>query len=205
MSPIDRLGCRTVRRLRRRMLVLLLATAQSALASAAGDGTAPAPHERVQRLDEVVGIWETVDTYRPESPQASVERGLRRCAYALAGRYIECLTEATNGAGRRREYRFYFTWDDDRDRYTFLSFWSNVGGMALSTFTVDETGTVWDIRGLAPYVEDGVEHRTWSVLRFVSPDQIVWEGRSNVSSDPPDAWGLTFRETWRRVSGTDAP
>ena len=171
--------------------------------------TTPAPEptaeERVRRLAAIVGTWDTVDTYRPDSPKPIVEHGVRRCGFALRDRYIECITLGTNAAGRQREYRFYLTWDGDRGRYTMLSFWSNTGGMDLNAFTLDETATVWDIRDTAPWVEDGVETRAWSTLRFESPDKILWEGRSNSSNDPPTSWPVSFRETWQRRSASPTP
>lgn len=154
--------------------------------------------ERLKALAPLVGTWDTEDVYRPDSPTPSVERGVRRCVFAVANRYVQCITEGTNAAGRTREYRFYLTWDDDRGRYTFLSFWSNVGNMSLTTFTIDATGKVWDIRSTTPYVENGVETRSWSTLTFVTTDTIEWVGRSNVSSDPPTSWPVVFRETWKR-------
>lgn len=154
--------------------------------------------ERVRALAPLVGTWDTEDTYRPDSPSPSVERGERRCAFTMLDQYVECTTRGRNASGREREYRFYLTWDADRGRYTFLSIWSNTGGMSLTTFTIDSTGQEWDIRGTTPYVEDGVEHRSWSTLRWVNADSIVWTGRQNLSSERPDAWPITFRETWRR-------
>ena len=154
--------------------------------------------DRVRSLAAILGVWETRDVYRPDTPSQSVELGRRTCGYALANRYIECITMGTSAAGREREYRFYITWDEDRERFTMLSFWSNVAGMQLTAFTVDSTGRAWDIRSTAPYVENGVESRTWSTLRWVTPDSIVWTGRINRSTEPPDSWPVTFRETWRR-------
>ncbi|NOT08558.1 MAG: hypothetical protein HOP28_10180 [Gemmatimonadales bacterium] len=152
----------------------------------------------MKRLAPLIGTWDTEDIYRPESPTPSIERGVRRCAYALGDRYIECVTMATNARGLGREYRFYITWDPERGRYTMLSIWSNVGGLQLTTFAIDSTGREWDIRGTAPYVENGIERRTWSTLTFAAPDSIVWLGRYNLSSDSPTSWPVSFRETWRR-------
>jgi hypothetical protein len=179
--------------------------AQEAAAAAQPPAPPATAVERVGRLDGLLGTWQTVDVYRPDSPSPSVERGTRRCARALRERYVECVTEATNAAGRSREYRFYLTWDGERDSYTLLSFWSNVGGIALSTIALDAAAQVWDIRGTTPYVEDGVETRTWSTLRFTTPDAIVWEGRTNSSTNSPDSWPITFRETWTRVGEPAAP
>jgi hypothetical protein len=177
---------------------LLIALTASGVLDRAGVASAQTLQERLQLLAPLVGTWDTEDTYRPDSAKPAVERGVRRCAFAVADRYVECITRGTNAAGRTREYRFYLTWDPDRGRYTMLSFWSNVGNMSLTTFTIDSTGKVWDIRGTAPYVENGVESRTWSTLTIVAPDAIEWVGRINRSTDAPTSWPVTFRETWKR-------
>lgn len=169
-----------------------------ALAASSGDAYGQSVQERMQRLSPIVGTWNTEDVYRPDSVTPAVERGVRRCAPALANRYVECITMGRNASGREREYRFYITWDPARSAYTFLSFWSNVAGNQLTTFTVDSTGREWDIRGTSPFVTNGTEVRTWGTLTWVTPDSIVWIGRRNTSTESPLAWPISFRETWSR-------
>jgi len=149
--------------------------------------------ERLKPLAALVGVWDTEDRYET-STGPGVERGIRTCRPVLMGRHIECITSAPRRAGGQREYRFYFSWDEQRRALILLQFWSDVAGFSVTTITPAPDGASLDLRGAPQLLPDGRERRSWGTLTFESPGRLVWTGRANMSSDPPDLWRPVFRE-----------
>ncbi len=161
------------------------------------DARGQALEPRLQPLSALVGTWDTEDRYETATGPG-VERGQRTCAPALKGRYLECVTIAPRRAGGEREYRFYFSWDERRGTIVLLQFWSDVSGFSVTTVTPAKEGLSFDLREAPHVAADGRERRSWGTLTVESPDVLVWSGRANVSSDPPDLWRPVFREVSRR-------
>jgi len=148
-------------------------------------------------LAALIGVWDTEDSYESASG-AGVERGVRTCAPAFKGKYIECITIAPRRGGGEREYRFSFSWDEQRKVFTLVQMWSDYPGLSVTTVTPAADGRSFDLRTPPTIGANGTERRSWGALVFESPNQLVWTGRANVSSDPPDLWKPVFREVSRR-------
>lgn len=169
----------------------------SLLASRPADVHAQALDESIRPLAPILGMWDTEDQFETATGPG-VERGQRTCQAALKGRYVECVTTAPRRAGGEREYRFLFGWDDHGRTIVLLQLWSDVSGFSVTTVTPAADGRSFDLRGQPQVAANGHERRAWGTLTIESADQIVWTGRANVSTDPPDIWRPVFREVWRR-------
>jgi hypothetical protein len=187
------------------MLALGLSAAAASPLWAQGDGaggtaqagstvSSPPLDDRLRPLAALIGVWDTEDRYET-STGPGVERGIRTCRPVLMGRHIECVTSAPRRAGGEREYRFYFSWDEQRRSLILLQFWSDVAGFSVTTIRpTPGGGDSLDLRGAPQLLSDGRERRSWGTMTFESSGRLVWTGRANVSSEPLDAWRPVFRE-----------
>jgi len=161
------------------------------------DATSQPLDERLKPLAALVGVWDTEDRYETSSG-TGVERGIRTCRPVLMGRHIECVTHAPRRAGGEREYRFYFSYDEQRRSLILLQFWSDVAGFSVTTITPAPDAASLDLRAAPQLLPDGRERRSRGTLTFESPGRLVWTGQANMSSDPPDLWRAVFREVSTR-------
>lgn len=153
--------------------------------------------DRIALLDRFVGVWDTADTFEAASGPVT-ERGVRRCARALKGTYVECTTLAPRPDGAEREYRFLLSWDATRETFTLIQLWSDVAGHSVTTMTPSEQGRMWDLRNVTPQLRGRVERRSWGTIQFEGADRMVWTGRANTSDQSPDVWRQVFREVSTR-------
>lgn len=159
------------------------------------------PQDPMNRLNILIGSWDVEDVYTPISGPQIREEGVRTCARALLGRYLECVTKAKKANGREREYRWYLTYSSDSKKYELVSLFSNVSFKISQTIRIDATGKVWNIRSQPSSDDDGVEQWTWAQLRFESNDRAVWTSYRNFDTGAPGDWSPSTRETWVRKPG----
>jgi hypothetical protein len=158
-------------------------------------GVASAP---LQRLAVLIGAWDVEDIYRSISGVEIRERGVRRCAWVLRDRYVECVTQGRNASGREREYRWLINYNSETTQYELTGFFSNVTFKDHKTFRIDSTGTVWNIRSPASRGDDGVHQWSGAELRFEGRDRAVWTAYRNLETGPISEWTQSTRETWVR-------
>ena len=156
-----------------------------------------AASDPLRRLAILVGSWDVEDVYQPVSGAPIRETGVRRCAWALLDRYIECVTRARNASGREREYRWLINFDTQTKRYELTGVFNNVTFRIHQSIQIDSTGTVWNIRS-PPYVNDGIEQWSGAQLRFDGNDRAVWTSYRNLDTTPVTQWAQSSRETWVR-------
>jgi hypothetical protein len=173
-------------------LAFLLASSAPALEAQGEAGDA------LQRLAVLIGSWDVEDVYRPISGAEIRERGVRRCAWVLRNRYVECVTLGRNASGREREYRWLINHNSETGQYELTGFFSNVTFRDHKTFRIDSTGTVWSIRGPSHAGDDGIHQWTGAELRFEGRNRAVWTGYRNLETSPVTEWAPSARETWVR-------
>jgi hypothetical protein len=147
-------------------------------------------------LQPLIGVWDTHDTYHPETGASIVERGVRTCQLVMHSSYVQCETIAPRPNGRERSYRFLINFNPDSSRYEMLSIWSNIPPKLVQQLTPSDDYRRWRITNIAIVGAEPSHH--WSELVVESAQRIVWTGRRvRVGQNPADA-PVSFRETWTR-------
>ena len=147
---------------------------------------------------QLVGVWDTRDTYHPVDGPPLVETGVRTCRLALRDQYLQCDTEAVNARGIERTYRWMINYNRILDRFEMLSIWSNVPFKAVSALQDIEGQAGWRLASVAVVGSDEVDPPTYSELKIETPDRIVWTGRRVSEGVSPEEAPVSFVETWTR-------
>jgi hypothetical protein len=157
------------------------------------------PHAQATPLDSLrslIGVWDTQDTYHPETGAPSVESGVRTCALVMNDSYVQCETIAQRANGRSRAYRFLINYNRDSARYEMLSIWSNIPLKLVQKLMPLDQNRRWRVTNLALVGAPLEPH--WSEIVFERPDRIVWTGRRVRDGTPPESSPVSFVETWTR-------
>lgn len=173
------------------MRQLLLAITLITIATTQVDAQTP-----LDALRPLIGVWDTHDTYHPETGPPIVERGVRTCDLVLHGSYIQCETIAPRPNGRERSYRFLINFNGDSARYEMLSIWSNIPPKLVQRLTPTDDNRRWTISNIAIVGAEPSSH--WSELVIETPARIVWTGRRvRAGQNPADA-PISFVDTWTK-------
>ena len=170
--------------------LLLILTIVSVF-SARAEGQAP-----LDALRPLIGVWDTQDTYHPETGSPIVERGVRTCELVMHGSYIQCETIAPRPNGRERSYRFLINFNADSSRYEMLSIWSNIPPKLVQHLVPSDEHRRWRITNIAIVGAERSEH--WSELVVETPQRIVWTGRRVRAGQDPNQAPLSFVDTWTK-------
>jgi hypothetical protein len=176
------------------LLRVVLIAAAGVQTLAAQSATSP----ELQRLSPILGTWNVEDIYRPIGGGEIRETGVRTCAWVLQRRYVECVTQGRNPAGREREYRWFINYNTETNRYETAEVFSNYSGKIVRTFRIDSTGLVWNIRAPSS-MNGGIEQWSWAQLVFRGTDSATWTGYRNLETQSAREWAESTRETWVRI------
>jgi hypothetical protein len=166
-----------------------------ALVICAGSMSADA-QSPLDALRPLIGVWDTHDTYHPDSGAPIVERGVRTCELVMHGSYIQCETFAPRLNGRDRTYRFLINFNRDSARYEMLSIWSNIPPKLVQQLTPSDENRRWHITNIA--IVGGERSAHWSELVIENPRQIVWTGRRIRPGQDPAQAPISFVDTWTK-------
>ena len=148
-------------------------------------------------LRPLIGVWDTHDTYQPETGAPIVERGVRTCELVMHGSYIQCETVAPRPNGRERSYRFLINFNRDSSRYEMLSIWSNIPPKLVQQLTpMEDENRRWRITNIAIVGGERSDH--WSELVLETPQRIVWTGRRVRPGQNPAEAPISFVDTWTK-------
>ena len=157
--------------------------------------SAAEPGAQIKRLDWLIGDW-TFDDQQLAGDYR--ETGTRTCLYVLDQRYIRCESVGTSHTGKRREYSFYFGYNERDERFEMIGMTSSFPLQNLFTLTVSDDARQIDLTGHF-FTGDGIKADNSATIVYNGHDQYVWSIRTGRPDPETGAHPVTFQDTATRV------
>ena len=153
------------------------------------------PGEQIRRLDWLIGDWQ-FDDQQVNGPYR--ETGTRSCRYALDQRYIRCESEGNSHNGKRREYVFYFGYNERDQRFEMIGMTSSFPLQNLVKLELSEDNHTIELQGYF-FTGEGLRPDNWSTIRYNGSDHYLWAIRSGQPDPETGAHPVTFEDRVTRA------